>query len=249
MISFLNFVNQNFGSNENFIIDEETFNSFFEDTYLEEGVQSTYYLTLAEGLTNPYFINNPKFSDFSKEFRTNKDKLKKSELLKQFYDAIKPHLNKVQSKFVNLMKKNTSKFRGDIEFIYNMKPPTSLINKVIERNKPFEEINDLVRGMVITNDQKTLDNFVKDFIRKNRPYLGEIEFKERGQQGREYGYYGSWHFLIEIEGFYVELQAMTKQLAKAKDKAHKIYVDTRVKGPTNYDSQLSRKLFDQGNRS
>tara|TARA_Y100001951_G_C11298063_1_gene277523 strand:- start:43046 stop:43318 length:273 start_codon:yes stop_codon:yes gene_type:complete len=64
-----------------------------------------------------------------------------------------------------------------------------------------------------------------------------------------YGYYGSEHFSLDIEGFTIELQAMTQKLWHYKSYAHDIYNKTRSKGKVSKeDMYMSKKLFKLGNK-
>lgn len=151
--------------------------------------------------------------------------------------------------FIDLMKSYTSssKFRDETEFFSGMKPVKSIISKVIDRGKSFKDLGDLIRGAILFDTQDELNQFVKDFSRKESSIIVKYEMKQKGSDPT-YGYYGSHHFDLNIDGFVIELQAMTKRLWKFKEPAHDIYNMTRDNGGlTKADQMLSKRLFTMGN--
>lgn len=183
-----------------------------------------------------------------KKFDENKGKMpydkaveEVEKILKKYSDAI----TKTLDKFTVTMKKYTN--RGKAKFIYDTKTVTSVVSKVVSRGKKLTDLGDLVRGAILFDSQEELDEFVKNFTRKESSMITDHDHKEKGGD-KTYGYYGSHHFDLNINGLTVELQAMTKKLWKFKDNAHDIYNKTRDSGViTKADIELSKKIFKLGN--
>lgn len=198
------------------------------------------------------FLNEANVLQLDKEVRafdTNKSKMSTEDqekeverILQKYQDA----MQQASDKFYKLMKGYTNRSKAD--FLYNTKPVSSIISKVVARGKKFTQLGDLIRGAILFDTQEELDAFVKDFSRKEKSHIKDYEAKEKGGD-KTYGYYGSHHFDLLIDGFVIELQAMTKKLWKFKDNAHDIYNRTRETGViTKADIQLSKKIFSLGNR-
>lgn len=198
------------------------------------------------------FINEGNILQLDKEVRAfdaNKGKMDYDDAVKEVERILNKYQTQMQTatdKFFKLMKGYTN--RGKADFLYNTKPVTSIISKVVARGKKFTQLGDLIRGAILFDTQEELDAFVKDFQRKERGIIKDYEAKEKGGD-KTYGYYGSHHFDLLIDGFVIELQAMTKKLWQFKDTAHDIYNKTRETGViTKADMELSKKIFNLGNR-
>lgn len=162
------------------------------------------------------------------------------------YDLLKG----VRDKFYNVVSQNLPKKGSsqNYKFLYQIKSMSSIIDKIIKRNKSLANLSDMVRGAVLFKDPNELDEFVKNLKRKNKGYVVGYEFKAKGSDPT-YGYYGSHHFDLNIDGLDVELQAMTEKLWNYKEAAHGIYTKWRSKKGKidKFDSNLSKKLFNLGN--
>lgn len=161
----------------------------------------------------------------------------------------KDQILKAYKDFLTLMKSYTSssKLKGTTEFLSGMKPVKSIISKVVDRGKSFKDLGDLIRGALLFDTQDDLNQFVKDFSRKESGIIVKYEEKTKGSDPT-YGYYGSHHFDLNIDGFVIELQAMTQRLWKFKEPAHDIYNMTRDNGGlSKADQMLSKRLFSMGN--
>lgn len=128
-----------------------------------------------------------------------------------------------------------------------MKSLSSIINKVIDRNKSIFDIADLIRGALIFDEKKIMDSWIKDFKRKC-PYITKYDFKEKGKD-KVYGYFGTHHFDLHIDNYDVELIDSTKKLWNYKEEAHKLYSKWRSAKQEipKADMELSKKLFSIGN--
>ena len=105
-------------------------------------------------------------------------------------------------------------------------------------------------------DVKSLKSFIDKTVMRGKAVdkikVIEHEIKERDESG-DYGYYGSHHFLVDLDGVIAEIQVMTKKLWAYKEAAHQIYNKYRSaqdadKDLEKMDKAISRKLFDLGNR-
>jgi hypothetical protein len=147
----------------------------------------------------------------------------------------------------SLPKKGSS---GNITFVHQLKSIGSIIDKVIGRGKNIMKISDLVRGAVLFKDKEEMNKWIADFRRKYSSYIDAYEFKEKGSDPT-FGYYGSHHFDLKIDGLTVELQVMPAKLWKYKDTAHGIYNKWRTSTTAipEIEKQLSRHLFRMGNEN
>ncbi len=169
--------------------------------------------------------------------------------IQAIYDRYVDEIAKTQAEFYGIINKLIpANVRKTTKFLYNSKPVESIVSKVFTRGKQFSKLGDLVRGALLFQDQADLDNFVKDFERKNGSLIKAVERKEKGGD-KTYGYYGSIHYDLEINGFIVELQVMTTKLWNYKHSAHEIYTANREKAvPRKADLALSKKIFALGNK-
>jgi hypothetical protein len=219
----------------------------FENDELLEEIEFVF-----EGLVNPAFMTGKEFGSFGdldakiKKGSIDKDKIIST--IESIYDKNKSKLDALKKEFANFLKKNSRKFKNQ-EIYAQLKSLDSLKDKVGNRGKSIIEINDLIRGAVVFDTKDDADKFMQDLVRKNKDKIVEIEEKEKGSDP-EYGYYGAYHLLIDIQGVYAEVQVMTKTLWKQKKKAGKIYDTFRSNpsGPTKQASQMSKQIFNRGNR-
>lgn len=184
-----------------------------------------------------------------KDFDMNKSKLSYDAAVKKVEDILNKYADSIKStsdKFYQLLKKYSN--RGKANILFNVKPMKSVLSKVYSRGKSLASISDLIRGALLFDTQEELDEFVKDFRRKESNIIVHYEAKEKGSDPT-YGYYGSHHFSIMIDGIMIELQTMTKKLWQFKHTAHAIYTNTRDAGVvTKADMELSKKIFNLGNK-
>lgn len=167
-----------------------------------------------------------------------------TKLMDKHVDLINSVLKKFHSHVNSLLPKKGSKQR--YQFLHQKKTLESIIDKVIDRKKKLTEISDLVRGAILFDSAKEMEEFVKDFTRKS-PYIIKIEPKLKGQS--EYGYYGAYHIDLNIDGLDIEVQITTTKLWTYKGEAHKIYDKWRSSPQPmdKFDKNLSKQLFSKGN--
>jgi len=201
-----------------------------------------------ESFVNPVFKDDKLVDTFDSKVKKSRDSelldilLDINENYKDFYEEVKNRIVKVIRPYIYKNKKT--------KLLTSIKPFDSVVDKTINRKKPISEINDLVRAAILFDTKEEVDQFVKDFRRKNRDIIVGYEEKEKGGD-KVYGYYGSHHFDLDVLGLIAELQVMTRKLWNYKTEAHKIYVDTRSneKGVPEEDSRLSKKIFRIANES
>lgn len=206
---------------------------------------------LKEGILNPAFAGDEEVKKLDNWIdnpsRYKKDKEQITNLMVDVFGKYEKLLNSVKKKFESLIRKELRKFKK-ARFLSDAKSMESIINKAVDRGRGFGELNDLVRGAILLETKADADAFVDKFMRRNKSIVVGYEEKKRGEDNT-YGYYGSHHIDLNIDGLIVELQIMTKKLWQYKEEAHKIYMKNRAKedGPDNFDKYTSKKIFSIAN--
>lgn len=149
-----------------------------------------------------------------------------------YYEEILPIAESVLDQFRRLLKKtmSASKIRKNLsrkpDVLSQIKKVDGLKSKVIARGKPLTKIGDIVRGAILFETNEEVDMFISEFRRKYGNMISEYDFKSEGSDPK-FGYFGSHHIDLMIDGLVVELQVMTKRLWTYKEKAHDIYTKMR----------------------
>ena len=171
-----------------------------------------------------------------------------------YYEVIVPIAKERLDKFNRTIKKflSKSKYRKiseKPEFLSQIKKLDGLESKTIKRGKKLTKIGDIVRGALLFRNDEEVQMFVDDFRRKNSSLISDYEYKQRGKDP-DFGYYGSHHLDLMVDGLVIELQVMTKKLWSYKEAAHEIYTNLRDadRAADAFDERLSKMLFDLGNR-
>jgi len=188
-----------------------------------------------------------------RKFAALKNKNDEKHNIDELTKIINAHIDEIQNvekKFSSIIKKALPKkhLKGKVKFFHQIKTISSIVNKVIVRGKKLVELTDLVRGAVLFDEKEDMDEFIKNFSRKNKSIITDID-KKTGK-GDSLGYFGSTHFELSIDGFDVELQIMPMRLWNYKEEAHGIYDKWRdnLSNLPKADASLSRKLFSTGNQ-
>lgn len=165
---------------------------------------------------------------------------------------VKPLIDKAYAVYGRGMKRVAQKAKGS-KVILDVKKPKSILSKII-RGKDVTEMHDILRGTILVKTEEDVESVDKYIGKVFKLYKREI--KSNGGD-KNYGYYGSFHYLVDIDGVLAEIQLMTRSLWNVKHKAHDIYKDTRekVKNDPNFAKssefaelqKLSKKLFSRGN--
>lgn len=180
----------------------------------------------------------------------DKEKAKNAEEVEAMHKKYLSTIEDAEKEFEKRMKSST---RGvaNPKILVDVKSLKSMINKIVQRGKKPGKITDWLRGAILVKDEedvkKVSENIFKAFNR-----VEEYEEKERGGD-KQYGYYGSKHFLVDVKGITTEIQVMTKKLWAYKGKAHRIYDKYRAAkdvdaSELNKAMRRSKQVFDRGNK-
>jgi ppGpp synthetase/RelA/SpoT-type nucleotidyltranferase len=152
-----------------------------------------------------------------------------------------------EKKLSRLLKRVAPK---DSKILIDIKKEDAFVDKVVNRGKSPEKITDVIRSAILVETQDDLQKLISNL----KKYADIYEYEEKiEKEDPEYGYHGSYHFLISIDNVLIEVQAMTKRLWAFKEPAHQIYSKWRsVKEFDNRiakkDKQQSKILFKKGNK-
>lgn len=209
------------------------------------------YLEILEALSNEVFLKDKDIEDLDTKIGRNKNKIRIDlvDMVSKIHDNYMDFYLDVEKKLVKLIKPLIYKDKK-AKLFTGLKPFESVIDKSIKRKKGYGELNDLVRGAVLFDTKELADEFVKKLMRKYSDIVVGYEEKTKGKD-TEYGYYGSHHLDLNLDGLIVELQVMTRKLWNYKVEGHKIYAKTRSKegGATEQDKKESKKIFRLANEN
>lgn len=160
------------------------------------------------------------------------------------YDVAREKVENIKKKFESTLKRVSG---GTAKVLVDIKSKKSFMDK-IERGKSPCSIHDLLRGAILCKDADGVEETVQQ-IRKTQKWH-EIEGKSKG--ANIFGYYGSYHLKIVIDGIICEVQLMTQRLWTYKEWGHEIYNQTRqdLAKTGHVDPALvahSKRIFDRGN--
>lgn len=207
---------------------------------------------ITEAAASQLLMSNPHIQHYEKNKFRMSDQEKES-TLSLAYDSLLPKFNAIKGQLQNLITKGLGgpKPHGPSrpKILIGIKPLNSAFSKIIKRNKSAYNIGDFVRCAVLFDSGEQVADFLKDFRRKNRNIIADYESKEKGSDP-SYGYYGSHHLDLSINGLTCEMQVMTKKLWSFKSEAHTIYNKYRDSGgvPDKFDQYNSKKIFSLGNK-
>lgn len=183
-----------------------------------------------------------------KDFEGKNDPEKITALYQKYTPLIKDRLKKYQSGL-------KSALRGvrNAKILVDVKTLKSFLNKTIDRGRDPSTVNDWLRGSILVDDEKDIGTVSKNMF-KAFDSVSEFEPKQRGDD-KQFGYYGSVHFTVDVGGVDTEVQVMTKKLFNTKNVAHAQYDDFRsasdeVKNSAETKKKLrqGKRLFDKGNK-
>lgn len=149
-------------------------------------------------------------------------------------------------------KKMKSSVKGvqNPKILVDVKTLKSMVDKIIKRGKAPGAISDWLRGAILVKTEEDVVTVSKNIF-KAFDRVEEYEEKNRGGD-KNYGYYGSKHFLATVNGITSEIQVMTTKLWKYKGRAHKIY--DKYRSADDVDpielakaQRVSKQTFDRGN--
>ncbi|URC15216.1 RelA/SpoT family protein [Paraglaciecola Antarctic GD virus 1] len=224
-------------------IHEHDFEDFFQENFMELEVE------LDEKSRSEKFTKQP--------WEDGKD-------IEETYALVMKHVDANKKTFLRMAKSAAKKARNAKVYVgeFNVKPFSSFKKKVQDRGKKASELTDVMRTTITVQSADDVEmvskQILKDFVVVDKKG-GLIDAKTKGKD-KDFGYYGSNHFLVNMNGLVSEIQVMTKRLSSMKDEAHKFYDKHRVEvdaakksgkalsPETIKDMQKSKKIFSQGNR-
>lgn len=172
------------------------------------------------------------------------------DLVKHIYDTAMDFVKSCKGAFNRMMQLEGQ--GGKV--LISVKSLDSFLSKTLSRGKSPAEVHDVLRGAILLQTNEEVEKVAKTINKRYRV----LEYDHKESPSNEYGYFGSHHFKILVNGsggksMIAELQLMTKKLWAYKKVAHGIYdkyreprdVDTEIKAQ---DLALSRQLFQLGNR-
>lgn len=213
---------------------ETDFNELFD--FLSEEFE-----TLSEAEISVPTVKQP-WPDF--ETKDANKEYSHEEFKKYFNKHIKPKVDKIQKPFHKIL--HSVKTNG-AEVKAARKSLDSLHGKVIKRNRPASEIHDVIRGAILTKDKEHAEKVMNKL--KDSGKVIKHEYKNHEEGGKESGYGGTHHAVIDVGGVQAEIQVMPKKIFKAKEEAHKIYKKYRsMKNPESHpdyqrDMEKSKSIF------
>lgn len=162
------------------------------------------------------------------------------------------HLKTIEAAKNDFAKKMKSSVKGvaNPKILVDIKSLTSMVDKIVNRGKKPGAITDWLRGAILVKTEEDVVTVSKNIF-KAFDRVEEYEEKNRGAD-KNYGYYGSKHFLVTVKGITSEVQVMTNKLWAYKGKAHKIYDKYRSAKDTDSielakAQRMSKQAFDRGN--
>lgn len=195
---------------------------------------------------------------FKKDFRQPwMDQVKPGMSPSEVYNVAHDYVKSTRAKetFDRILKRTAAGKNPKI--MTDVKTHDSFIDKSFLRKKGYN-LDDVLRGAILVADEKALNETIKNIYKNFDVFEHDVKERETGlDKDADYGYFGSHHFAVQIEGTGVvcELQVMTRKLWAYKHEGHKIYVKTRSKGASNMSDEVraremerSREIFKLGNR-
>jgi len=224
------------------------FTDFYYEDLIENKIQFNENWDIFDSLLTERRKSNVKKQPWAKDFKdlpTNND----DERFAAYDFVAKKYITVRTKKFESLMKHVSGK---GAKILIGVKPADSFIDKVFKRGVSAGDIHDFLRGAILLKDDYEVEKVVKAL--KKKAIIFKYDYKEKGRD-KDYGYYGSHHFKVDIDGVICEIQVMTKRLWTFKSPAHKVYEkyrsgDNDIKSKEGQrDSRHSKQLFSKGNAS
>jgi len=219
----------------------------FDDVMLETLDQFEAHFGAIDEMANPAMVTDADVQALDKAIKQGEDKSVLQSMLVSLFKKFEPTLLAVHKKLNKMVPRDVLKDRKN-KVLSGIKPFDSVFDKAVLRGKGFQNVNDLVRGAILLDDPAEVEGFMKDFLRKNKSMIVGYESKDKGDDAK-YGYFGSHHVDLNIDGIIVELQIMSRKLWSYKTAAHDIYNKYRSSKQdlSKFDQHMSKKLFAMGN--
>lgn len=141
------------------------------------------------------------------------------------------------------------------KILVDIKSNRSIVSKIMRKTE-YGKMKDILRSAIIVQNQSDIPKIMKAM--KKEFQIFELKTKEKEKD--PFGYYGSYHYIVEFGGVLVEVQLMTKRLWTYKELGHKVYDKWREQISKNpnllnqpdskelkKDIALSKRIFSRGN--
>lgn len=180
-----------------------------------------------------------------------KDKKLKTDKAEELYNKYYGMVKETEAKFKRVLTTSTKKIQN-AKVLVDIKKIGSFVDKVVGRGKNPQTMNDFLRGAILVRDEADIEPLIKEIF-KNAESVREFDKKEKGGD-KKYGYYGSYHLAITVNGIVCELQIMTQKLWAYKKVGHDIYVELRSDSGSLTDKEIkakfktSKDIFWKGNQ-
>tara|TARA_B110000503_G_scaffold117976_1_gene178489 strand:+ start:229 stop:1104 length:876 start_codon:yes stop_codon:yes gene_type:complete len=168
------------------------------------------------------------------------------------YTKYEPLIMDRLKKYESGLKSSTKGISQGVKILVDVKKLKAFVDKTVVRGKNPANITDWLRGSILVASEEDV-GIVSQNIFKKFKTVREFEPKVRGSD-ETFGYYGSVHFLVDVDGVTAEIQVMTKKLYSAKKIAGGQYDDFRsaedaVKDTPEVKALLrhGKRAFDKGN--
>lgn len=197
---------------------------------------------------------------------SNQDMLNYQSGDKETISRINGDIEKVKDKFIYNNKKRFGAILHKVaqsvpnaKVLVDIKSNKSIISKIL-RKTPLTKMKDILRAAIIVQRQEDIPVIMKE-MRRN---FNLFQLKTKEKQKDQFGYYGSYHYIVDFNGILCEVQLMTKRLWTYKELGHEVYDKWRekiVKNPNlltdpkhrddadnlRKDIAISKKIFNRGN--
>jgi len=234
------------------IIDEENQTDMFLLDYLFDSVEPTFIKEDKDPLTDPAQPWGGLPNDLKGKLKSSAEDVRNKaiEVVKAIYNRAIEFVKACYKAFNRILQLEGA--GGKI--LISIKSLDSFLSKTVSRGKPAEEIHDVLRGAILMGTNEEVEKVVASMRKRYR--ILEYDYKTPGSD-KEYGYFGSHHFKMLVNGtegksMICEVQVMTRKLWAYKKVAHDIYAKWRDAKEIDSDLKqkdmiLSRQLFKLGN--
>lgn len=192
-------------------------------------------------LTEAYFTEGERVADMPQPWGLPKGNTEDAVLA--IYSVAAQKAEAARPKLERMLNRACS---GQAKVLVGIKSYASFVDKVLARGRTATTVYDVLRAAVLTDDQAQAETVVHN-LKKSVRYT-ELEFKDKGSDPK-FGYYGSYHMRVLLDGMQCEVQIMTRRLWTYKEWGHQFYNQFRSGGnPDPAILRQSKAVFAMGNR-
>lgn len=149
--------------------------------------------------------------------------------------------------FQRVLKRAATK---DAKIVASVKPETSIDNKLTRwaaagNGRDMSTMFDVLRGSILVADPEEVHEVIKNLSKGEKI----VKYEHKSDPDPTWGYYGTHHLDILVNGVVAEVQIMTKRLYYRKKVAHKIFSKhrTNIEALPHAEKVRSKLLFQYGN--